>query len=99
MRGFFGVSNSVSIQGLSKAKVLAALFNASKQQGLGRMDMSGVSEMTEEDAGTLVEDGLHFDYLRGRVLKVDLAEDEFNPRLYDRDNGPGAAAAAIATIV
>jgi hypothetical protein len=37
-----------------------------------------------------------FDYLNGRVLKLDLRDDaEFDPRLYDRDNGEGKAARVI----
>lgn len=38
---------------------------------------------------------IYFDYLQGRVMKVDLAGDELDPRLYDRDNGEGAARRAI----
>jgi hypothetical protein len=96
----------VSIKGLSKAVVLQALFNASKQQGLGFLDTSGSVDMTLEDAEQIIKetfdlrDGtLYFDYLRGRVMKVDLTKDEFNPRHFDRDNGQGAALAAISTIL
>lgn len=38
----------------------------------------------------------YFDYLYGRVMKVDLSSDEsFEERLYDRDNGTGAAQRVI----
>ena len=40
--------------------------------------------------------GTYFDYLYGRVLKVDLSGDEFDERLYERDNGRDSAARAIA---
>lgn len=40
-------------------------------------------------------DSIYFDYLNGKVMKVDLGQDEFDPRLYDRDNGEGAAQRAI----
>jgi hypothetical protein len=40
----------------------------------------------------------YFDYLAGRVMKVNIEGDEFNPSLYDRDNGEGAAAKAIDSI-
>jgi hypothetical protein len=40
--------------------------------------------------------GANFDYLHGRVMKVDLSGDSFDPWLYDRDNGEGAASRAIA---
>ena len=34
----------------------------------------------------------YFDYLKGRVMKLDLtSDDEFDPWGYDRDNGRGAA--------
>lgn len=39
---------------------------------------------------------LHFDYLQGRVMKINLAERrDLSVRLYDRDNGAGAAARAL----
>lgn len=37
----------------------------------------------------------HFDYLHGRVMKIDLRGDELETWLYDRDNGQGAAEAII----
>lgn len=86
----------VDITGLDKAEVLAALFNASKQQRIRRSDASGSSAMSLEDARLIVESGrMDFEYLRGRVMNVDISKDSFNPGLYDRDVGPGAAAYAI----
>ena len=91
----------VDITGLDKAQVLAALFNASKQQGMGFCDPSGATSISVEDARLIVESGLRlglpldFDYLRGRVMKVDISKDSFNPSLYDRDVGQGAASRAI----
>jgi hypothetical protein len=41
---------------------------------------------------------VYFDYLMGRVMKVDLAEDILDESLYDRDNGEGAAKKAIDSI-
>jgi hypothetical protein len=39
---------------------------------------------------------LYFDYLQGRVMKINLAERrDLMVRLYDRDNGEGAAARAL----
>jgi sarcosine oxidase delta subunit len=56
--------------------------------------------MSLEEAQQIVTErrSLRFDYLRGRVMKVDLSEDEFDDWLYDRDNGHGAAAKAITSI-
>lgn len=55
--------------------------------------------MTVEDAQKILEGGqTDFDYLQGRVMKVDLSEDTLDPWLYDRDNGQGAAERAIAEV-
>ena len=91
----------IDISGLNKAHVLAALFNGSKQQGMGFLDESGAVAMTIKDAGKILTEraeltpSLYFDYVRGRVMKVDLTSDELRPALYDRDNGEGAAARVI----
>ena len=54
------------------------------------------SDMTEQEAQDLLDDGgAYFDYLKGRVMKVDLSGDELCVRLYDRDNGQGAAERAL----
>jgi hypothetical protein len=42
---------------------------------------------------------LYFDYLHGRVMKIGLVKNEVNTALYNRDNGPGAAEAAIAPLL
>ncbi|MCX3059604.1 hypothetical protein [Streptomyces beihaiensis] len=88
---------SVNIAGLDRAAVLAALYNASKPQGLGFLDPRSIAPMTAQRAAeVLAEAGQdpYFDYLQGRVMKIRLS-DELDPRLYDRDNGDGACAAAI----
>ena len=36
-----------------------------------------------------------FYHVDGKIMKVDLREDEFDDRLYDRDNGIGVAQEAI----
>lgn len=80
----------VNIEGLNKAEVLKALYDGSQLQGMGFL--SAVDNFTEEDAKRLLETQTYFDYLHGRVMKVDLSSDvEFNERLYDRDNGDGKA--------
>ena len=51
---------------------------------------------TREEAKAILDAGqTYFDYVHRRVIKVDLSGDDFSPRLYDRDNGAGAAAAAL----
>lgn len=87
----------VDIKGLDKAKVLKALYDHSHIQGLGFLQ--AVESFTEEDARKLLDDGqTYFDYLHGKVMKVDLSGDSFNERLYDRDCGAGAAQRAIDSI-
>lgn len=86
----------MNISGLNKAAVLAALFNASRQQGMGFMDSRGARAMTEADAQKVLdEEGPYFDYLRGRVMKIAIDGDEIETRLYNRDNGEGAAERAV----
>lgn len=89
----------VDISGLDKADVLAALYNASKAQGLGLLQFSP-EPMTKEEANAELEKTKNwrygsFDYLKGRVMKINISEDAFDPWGFDRDNGQGAAQAAI----
>ena len=85
----------VNFTGISKAAVLAALYNASKPQGKGFLHFAS-EDMTELEAEDLIHQRLHFDYIKGRIVKVILSDDnEFDEYLYDRDNGPGAAQEVI----
>lgn len=86
----------IDIKGLDKAKVLKALYDGSHIQGLGFLQ--AVSDFTEEDARELIKTQTYFDYLYGRVLKVDLASDSFEEWLYDRDNGEGKAQRIIESL-
>lgn len=82
----------VVVNSSNKAKILASLYNASKPQGLGLIQYDP-EPMTEEEAEILIEDNstYYFDYLKGRVMKVQLLPGkEIDFFLYDRDNGPGA---------
>lgn len=90
----------VNIRGLDKADVLRVLYNNARVQGMGFLQALP-GDMSKEDAQELVKDrhNPYFDYLHGRVMKVDLSSDEeFDPRLYDRDNGSGAAERAIGSL-
>jgi hypothetical protein len=88
----------IDISKLNKAQVLAVLYNNSRPLGLGIMQYEQ-KRMTEAEAAELLskQDG-YFDYVKGRVMKVDLSGDTLDPWGYDRDNGQGAAAAAIASL-
>jgi hypothetical protein len=94
----------VNIKGLKKAEVLSVLFNHSKIQGFNaqlfeRGLMGQPKNMTPAAAQSILDnmgDQKYFDYLNGKVMKVDLSSDvEFNEWGYDRDNGEGHAQRAI----
>lgn len=86
--------DKISLGGLDKAEVLAALFNGARAQGKSFLQHEP-TPMTAEDARGLLQSGTHFGYIQGRVLKVNLANDTLDPWGYDRDNGEGAAARVI----
>lgn len=85
----------VNIEGLNVAKVLAALYNASRPRGMGFLSYDP-KPMTEEEAWALLNKIRHFDYLKGRALQVSLDNaKEFDEWMYDRANGSGAAQAVV----
>lgn len=86
----------INIKGLDKAEVLKALYDNSNLQGLGFLQAVPEDVVTVEHCRELLEKQTYFDYMYGRVIKVDLSSDEnFEEWLYDRDNGSGAAKMAI----
>ncbi len=85
----------VDISGLDKGEVLFALYTASHYQGLSFLGAVDSYTLKDAKADYEASSGKYFDYLHGKVLKVDLSGDSFDPRLFDRDCGEGAAAAAI----
>lgn len=90
---------TINIAGLDKARVLIALYERARVQGMGALHAKK-ERMTETEAEALLKGAgdERFDYLHGRVMKIRIAGDDIDERLYDRDNGPGAAAAAIDAI-
>lgn len=86
----------INITGLDKAEVLKALYDNVKTQGMG-FSQYDPKPMDIEDARKMIKGGrLYFDYIKGRVMKVDLKDnDTFNEWLYDRDNGTGSAQTVI----
>jgi len=87
----------MNIAGLDKAEVLAALYNGSRQQGMGFLQTRGAEGMTVEQAREELANNeqQYLDYLHGRVMKISLRGDELDTLLYNRDNGQGAAEAVI----
>lgn len=88
----------VNIKGLDKARVLKALYDHSHVQGSGFLQAAPDGVVTVKHCEMLLGSQTYFDYLHGRVLKVDLSGDEFDERLYDRDCGEGAAQRAVDSI-
>lgn len=88
----------MNISKLSKAKVLATLYNGSKVQGMGFLQ-ARQGLMNESEAEELLKDQKDFDYLFGKVMKIDLSSDELDTRLYNRDNGEGKAERLLSELV
>ncbi|MEG2289564.1 MAG: hypothetical protein RSC24_06315 [Clostridium sp.] len=85
----------LNIKGLIKAEVLKGLYDNSKPQGLGFLNYNP-GYISIDEAEKLLKEQTYFDYLNGRVMKVDLSSDnEFEEWLYDRDNGVGSAKRVI----
>lgn len=83
------------LTGKDKAEVLRRLYNAADVQGSGFIH-ARPGDMTLEQARKLLDSSTgYFDYVSGRVMKINLSGDTLDTRLYDRDNGFGAAAQAL----
>ena len=87
--------STIDISKLNKAEVLAALYNKSQPLGMGILYFTPEDITTEKAQKLLDQEIYYFDYLQGRVMKVDLSGEEFNTRGYDMNNGEGAAKRAI----
>lgn len=95
------MEDTINIEGLDRAAVLAALYNASRPLGMGFMHYDATPMSVEEARQLLGPEPVkskYFDYLKGRVMKLEMGGTHINTRLYDRDNGPGAAAKVIADL-
>ena len=92
--------NTIDISNYDKADVLAALYNNSKPLGMGFLHYTP-EDMTHDEAANLLKeraDYPYFDYVQGRVMKVDLGSDLLKTACYDRDNGEGAADRALTNL-
>ena len=88
----------IDITNLDKRQVLIALYNNARVQGSGWLQATDEPMTLDEAAALLKGQGGRFDYVHGRVLKVDLSADTFDTYLYDRDNGVQAAERAVQTV-
>lgn len=88
----------LNIKNLDKAQVLKALYDNAKPQCMGFLHYQP-EPMSIEEAETLVKNNEYFDYVKGRVMKVDISGDTLRCTLYDRDNGDGAAQRALQHLI
>lgn len=86
----------IDVSEINPAELLAGLYNRSHPQGMGFLQAQD-GEMTPEQASELLNDdgSTYFDYLQGRVMKVEINGETLESRLYDRDLGQGAAQAVV----
>ena len=93
----------INTKGLNPARILKVLYDNSNPLGLGflhytpnPMSIEYAEKLLISPEPNLFGRDRYFDYVHGRVMKVDLSNpDEFEERLYDRDNGTGAAQKSI----
>lgn len=87
----------IDISNKDKAEVLAALYNHAKPVGMGIVQYDP-TPMTKETAELILREiGIHFDYLKGRPMKLTL-DDKVFVGAYNRDNDQdGLAQKAIST--
>ena len=95
----------IDITGLDKAEILMALYNRAKTQGLGfihydptPMNLDDARQVLTANAKSNSIAPFYFDYLRGRVMKVNFEGNMLNEQLYDRDNGIGTASNALSSL-
>jgi hypothetical protein len=92
----------IDISKLDTAKMIAALYNSTKNPlPLHHRPMTVAEAQAEIDRLMEGEQGnrLYFDYLWNRSMKIHFGREILDTRLYDRDNGQGAAAAALAPLL
>ncbi len=90
MSQFAVAMDSVDISGLDKKSLLNALYQRAKPLGMGFLHYIPNEKLSDSDAEAILKGG-YVDYLRGRVMKINLSGNSVNTRGYNRDNGPNAA--------
>lgn len=88
----------IDVGDMSKAEAFRRLFNAARTGGRGVLHDNPLHVLSLQEAEVILltrGDRLYFDWYQGRVMKVDLNQNPLEVRLYDRDNGKGAALRAL----
>lgn len=91
--------NEIDVSDISPAELLAGLYNNARAQGLGFLHYKP-EDMTPVEAAKLIgdKDRAYFDYVQGRVMKVEINGKTLRTAFYDRDNGDGAALRVVTEI-
>jgi len=90
------MSKKINISKMDKVEIFRTLYNNAKPQGMGFLHYDS-TPMLREEAETMFNErnDKYFDYVKGRVMKIDLSGDTLDPWLYDRDNGDGEVEYAL----
>ncbi len=84
----------IDISKMDKAEILTKLYNNSHPLGMGILHYNP-APMKIEEARDILKNQTYFDYLNGRIMKIDLSGDKLRTDLYNRDNGINAAELAL----
>lgn len=91
-------SYEINIESLDSAEMITALYNAAST-GFGikvpDVSVSQVQEYLNEQFSGKQGNRLYIDYLFNKPLKIHFGRPILDTRLYDRDNGIGAAKKAL----
>lgn len=98
--------STVNIEGIDKRDLLVALHGRAKALGLGEFaDFAGKGQISREEVEEFFahwekwgRGRMDLDYVKGRVVKCDIAGPEMKTWLYNRDNGEGAAEGVVAKL-
>lgn len=89
----------IDVSDIDRAVLPAALYNNSRPQGMGFLQPNCMSPMTVEQAQAFLDKGhTYFDYLQGRVMKVEINGKTLDPWEYDRYLGQGAAQRVVESL-
>ncbi len=89
------VNRAVDISGIDKKALLRGLYSMARTpQGSRVFQYVQNDPLSDSAAEEILEMG-DIEYLRGRVMKIDISGDSVDTFLYDRDNGAGAAEEVI----
>lgn len=81
----------IDITGIDKAELLVGLYHGTHPVGMGFASNNPSFGVEDAEAAIKGEPSGRLDYVSGRPIKVNITGDSFDPWLYDRDAGEGAA--------